>query len=165
MMERRSCKRSAGDRRFADRRRPSPAVQRTDRHSHGHLQPPYLVPSQQPNITTITIAIRWERGRPHLARLLSDLSSLSWDKLKQFVLQLGVPHHRIDDIEATHSPGAESSCRESALNSWLQMDVSASWKKVADALESCDVKVIRRLVFYCSGTDPPTVPTLAAKSK
>ena len=163
MMERRSCKRSAGDRRFADRRRPSPAVQRTDRHSHGHLQPPYLVPSQQPNITTITIAIRWERGRPHLARLLSDLSSLSWDKLKQFVLQLGVPHHRIDDIEATHSPGAESSCRESALNSWLQMDVSASWKKVADALESCDVESDPSTSLLLFGYRPPNRANISSQ--
>ena len=71
--------------------------------------------------------------RPELRDLVSDLSDVSWDSLKQVLLSLRVPNNKLDDIEITH-PTSIGSRRIGALDCWLQMDVSASWQKVVDAL-------------------------------
>jgi hypothetical protein len=75
-------------------------------------------------------------GRPELRELVSTLTTLSWEDLKQVLLSLGVPKHKIDDIETMH-PTSVSSRRMSALDCWLQMDVSASWWKLFMALVNC----------------------------
>ena len=74
--------------------------------------------------------------RPELRDLVNELSGISWDSLKQVLLDLGVPKHRLDDIEGVH-PTSVSSRRMSALDCWLQLDVHASWERVAKALMNC----------------------------
>ena len=90
-----------------------------------------------------------------MQKLNSDLSSLSWDVLKQVVLHLGVPKHRIDDVEAMH-PTSVSDRRISALDSWLQMDIQASWDKVVEALQSCG---LQPMVMSPALSGPLPVPT------
>ena len=74
--------------------------------------------------------------RPELRELVSALSGVSWDNLKLVTLQLNVPNHIAEDTEATH-PTNVSSRKIHVLNSWLQMDVTASWENVVAALRSC----------------------------
>ena len=98
--------------------------------------------------------------RPDLQELVRTHCNLSWDKVKQVLLHLGVPKHRIDDVEAIH-PTDEESRRTTAWDCWLQMDVSASWWKVAHALRACDVEVMVRPVArgMCAANRPVPVPT------
>ena len=100
--------------------------------------------------------------RPELRNLVSDLSDVAWDSLKQVLLYLGVPNNKLDDIEITH-PTSVGSRRISALDCWLQMDVSASWQKVVDALilfrlmteaERIAGKHDCRLVLDCQVSNP-----------
>ena len=72
-----------------------------------------------------------------LRDLVSELSNISWDSLKQVLLYLGLPKNKLDDIEVMNPTSV--SRRTNALDCWLQMDVSASWQKVVVALVRCDV--------------------------
>ena len=76
--------------------------------------------------------------RLELRDVVSSLSSVSWDNLKRVLLDLGLPKNKLDDMEATY-PTSVSSRRMSALDCWLQMDIGASWKKLVESLNSCDL--------------------------
>ena len=104
------------------------------------------------------IHVSYPPKRPDLQELVRTHWNLSWDKVKQVLLHLGVPKHRIDDIEAIY-PTYDESRRTAAWDCWLQMDVCASWREVADALQACDVEFMGSYSATFGVTTPEPVPT------
>lgn len=75
-------------------------------------------------------------GRPELRDLALALNQLSWNTIKEVTHFLEVPKHKLDDIEETY-PRSIHSRKLSALETWLHMDIEASWGRLVEAVHSC----------------------------
>ena len=60
---------------------------------------------------------------------------------KSLGTQLGIEASKIKEIDANNR-GQVESCRWDLITSWLQSDVSSSWKKLIDALRNIDKTVL-----------------------
>ena len=67
-----------------------------------------------------------------LAILCNELTSISdWFTLG---LNLGVPHHQLEEVRRNYSVEGLSACRRETLVLWLQRVPNASWRDVVAAL-------------------------------
>ena len=88
----------------------------------------------------MTIASR-ELNVNNLAQKLSGFDSSKWRDLG---LQVDVPHSRLSTI-ATNVAGradAQKEALSSTVDYWLRNDLTASWEKLATAVEKCDHSVL-----------------------
>ena len=92
-------------------------------------------------------------ARPKLPDLSRELYDLTWAEAINFGVQLGMKYPDLLKIEETRQGSARLLA---AMDSWLQSDPKASWKKVVRALRAIRKEVLAQelkekysqLVFY-----------------
>ena len=73
---------------------------------------------------------------PSLKALVSAMAPVrDWFTLG---IQLGVPDHRLDEVECNH-PKDASRCKVEVLRHWLASTQRPSWQNLASALRSMDL--------------------------
>ena len=93
-------------------------------------------------IALLSIAVKLEGS--DIPTLCNELSSISnWFTLG---LNLGVPHHLLEEVRSIYSVEGLGACRRETLVLWLQRVPSASWRDVVEALrrmgENANAKMI-----------------------
>lgn len=58
-------------------------------------------------------------------------------------MQLGLLPEKLNVIKTDHIQHGVKKCCNEMLEEWLKVDVTASWKKLLDALESPAVRTLR----------------------
>ena len=95
-------------------------------------------------------------ARPKLPDLSRELYDLTWSDTITFGVQLGMKYPDLLKIEETRQG---SSRLLAAMDSWLQSDPQASWKKVVRALRAIRKEVLAQELEekYCrdGGSEPP----------
>ena len=77
--------------------------------------------------------------RPELADLSLELEDLTWPETMKFGVQLGMKFPVLRNIEDTRPADVRLL---SAMDSWLQSDPKASWKKVVRAVRAIRKEVL-----------------------
>ena len=72
---------------------------------------------------------------PQLKHLCEHITPQYAPEWKELATQLGMPNGEIRIIEADNPRDVKKCCNE-MLNKWLEIDHSATWKKVLTAIES-----------------------------
>ena len=95
-------------------------------------------------------------ARPKLPDLSRELYDLTWSDTISFGVQLGMKYPDLLKIEENRQGSARLLA---AMDSWLQSDPKASWKKVVKALRAIRKEVLAQKLKkkYCKdgGSEPP----------
>lgn len=101
-------------------------------------------------------------GDKEFPSLLNELADLPIGKVKSLVVQLGVSRGECSNVD--YVPVDER--RQKLLDSWLKVDESATWTKLADALNTpavseCELSAKIRQKYCCrpSNSSAQTVPS------
>ena len=86
------------------------------------------------------IALLSTAVKPDIATLCNELTGISdWFTLG---LNLGVPHHKLEEVRSNYSVEGLSACRRETLVLWLQRTPNASWRDVVAALRRMGENIV-----------------------
>jgi len=93
-------------------------------------------------VCSILYAIQYVTGdtRPKEQDINNHVVPHCATKWRELGLSLGVTSSQLDIINVDHPSSCEKRCKV-MLRKWLQLDSSATWGKLADAVHSLDVVV------------------------
>ena len=96
---------------------------------------------------------------PELADLSRELEDLTWSETVKFGVQLGM---KFPVLKGIGEDKTDDLRLLAAMDSWLQSDHKASWKKVVRALRAIRKEVLAQELEekYCrdGGSEPPAPP-------
>ena len=98
--------------------------------------------------------------------VINAIKSLTVEKTRALVFQLGVPVNILDDIETQYNGDNR---KQHFIQKWLEIDTSASWEKIVSALQQINMNVLAAGIESMPITKaivpvPPTSgPTTASK--
>ena len=136
-----------------ERLRMSVAIVTRDRHVVGHV-------IRGRNILCCSMA-----SRPSTRDVVKALKTLNLEKTRNLVLHLGVPSAALDDIKEEFIGDTR---KEKYVEKWLDIDTSASWKRLVSGLREIDMHVLAAEVeseYKTTEAPPPTFYTISTPAQ
>lgn len=71
----------------------------------------------------------------------------------QLGMKLGVPDHKLDEIQRNHPTDGVNQWRDEVLSVWLRLTPNASWKNVIRALQQMGKKALAEKIQHISTSE------------
>ena len=85
--------------------------------------------------------------KPKLKQLALELRDLTWSEVVQLAVQLEIKYQTLRQIEERYSDVKARVI--AAMDCWLELDPTASWKNIVKALKAIEKNVLAEKIKYC----------------